>query len=118
MGQILVINALWVAVHVHVFTMSCTIMYILYLRVCVCVVLCQGEEGWVGLDEEPLTGFSWRGGIQRDTTGILMWSKPYIVPLPHTGEQVYTLYIVCIIEVHVYTCQLSCLGSSVVEHSV
>ena len=95
MGQILVITALWFAVHVHVFTMSCTIMYILYLHVyvCVCVVLCQGEEGWVGLEEEPLTGFSWRGGIQRDTTGILMWSKPYIVPLPHTGEQVYTLYV-------------------------
>ena len=67
-----------------------------YVCVCVCVcvcvwlnVLCQGEEGWMGLEEEPLTGFSWKCGCIRDTSGILMWSKPYIVSLPTTGEQVY-----------------------------
>ena len=42
----------------------------------------MGEEG------EELTGFSWRGGIERETTGILMWSKPYIIPLPNSGEEV------------------------------
>lgn len=34
---------------------------------------------WLGLDAEPLTGFHWKGGSERDTTGILMWSEPFIV---------------------------------------
>ena len=42
----------------------------------------------MGQNEEELTGFSWRGGIERETTGILMWSKPYIVPLPNSREEV------------------------------
>lgn len=29
---------------------------------------------WIGKEDEPLHGFSWRGGSERDTTGILMWS--------------------------------------------
>lgn len=29
---------------------------------------------WLGKEGEPLQGFSWRGGSERDTTGILMWS--------------------------------------------
>lgn len=41
----------------------------------------------MGKDEEPLTGFSWRGGFERDTTGILMWSEPFMATLP-TGEEV------------------------------
>ena len=54
---------------------------------------------------EALTGFSWRGGIERDTTGILMWSQPYIVTLPDTQEEVYTCVLyrtsVCIyMEMH------------------
>lgn len=28
----------------------------------------------MGKENEPLSGFSWRGGSERDTTGILMWS--------------------------------------------
>jgi atlastin len=37
-----------------------------------------GEEGW--LDTQPeLTGFHWRGGSERDTTGILMWSEVFLV---------------------------------------
>lgn len=47
----------------------------------------EGNE-WIGREDEPLTGFSWRGGIERDTTGILMWSKPFITTLPSTGEEV------------------------------
>lgn len=31
-------------------------------------------DGWLGKESEPLSGFSWRGGSERDTTGILMWS--------------------------------------------
>jgi len=47
----------------------------------------EGNE-WIGREDEPLTGFSWRGGIERDTTGILMWSKPFVTTLPSTGEEV------------------------------
>ncbi|CAI8015628.1 Atlastin-1 [Geodia barretti] len=50
----------------------------------------MGEEGEEG---EELTGFTWRGGIERDTTGILMWSKPYIIPLPNSREEVAVLLL-------------------------
>lgn len=33
---------------------------------------------WLGGDDEPLEGFSWRGGSERDTTGILMWSEIFL----------------------------------------
>lgn len=33
-----------------------------------------GSEDWLGDEKKPLSGFSWRGGSERDTTGILMWS--------------------------------------------
>ncbi|XP_026680158.1 atlastin-like [Diaphorina citri] len=48
---------------------------------------------WMGPDDVPLEGFSWRGGSERDTTGILMWSHVYIATLP-TGEKV-SLCLVC-----------------------
>ena len=38
-----------------------------------------GKEDWIGSDDEPLTGFHWRGGSERDTTGILMWSEPFLL---------------------------------------
>ncbi|XP_049857521.1 atlastin isoform X1 [Schistocerca gregaria] len=50
----------------------------------------QGRADWMGTDEMPLDGFSWRGGSERDTTGILLWSEVFIVDLP-TGEQVAVL---------------------------
>ena len=36
---------------------------------------------WLQDRDLPLKGFSWRGGADRDTTGILMWSEPFVVPL-------------------------------------
>ena len=42
----------------------------------------------MGKDEEALTGFSWRSGSDRETTGILMWSRPFIATIPETGEEV------------------------------
>uniref|UniRef100_A0AAG5CQ62 GB1/RHD3-type G domain-containing protein n=1 Tax=Anopheles atroparvus TaxID=41427 RepID=A0AAG5CQ62_ANOAO len=33
---------------------------------------------WLGDESEPLSGFSWRGGSERDTTGILMWSDIFL----------------------------------------
>lgn len=52
----------------------------------------EGESEWIGSEDEPLLGFSWRGGIERDTTGILMWSKPFFATLPN-GEQVAVLLL-------------------------
>jgi atlastin len=51
------------------------------------------EDGdlWIGGDLEPLKGFPWRGGSTRETTGILLWSKPFTVKLPPTGEEVVVL---------------------------
>ncbi|EZA62001.1 hypothetical protein DMN91_003442 [Ooceraea biroi] len=40
-------------------------------------------DTWLGAEDEPLSGFSWRGGSERDTTGILMWSKVYRATLPN-----------------------------------
>nr|XP_012144988.1 PREDICTED: atlastin isoform X2 [Megachile rotundata] len=44
-------------------------------------------DSWLGNDDEPLKGFSWKGGSERDTTGILMWSKVFRGTLPD-GERV------------------------------
>lgn len=38
----------------------------------------QSKIPWIGSEDEPLTGFSWRAGSDRDTTGILMWSDIFL----------------------------------------
>ncbi|GAA6219063.1 atlastin-2-like isoform X2 [Lates japonicus] len=40
------------------------------------------SDSWVGGEDEPLTGFTWRGGCERETTGILAWSKVFVVEKP------------------------------------
>ncbi|EMP30046.1 Atlastin-1 [Chelonia mydas] len=45
---------------------------------------------WVGDYNEPLTGFSWRGGSERETTGIQIWSELFLVDKPD-GKQVVVL---------------------------
>lgn len=42
----------------------------------------QASEGWLGDKDEPLTGFSWRGGSERETTGIQIWSEVFLVDKP------------------------------------
>lgn len=42
----------------------------------------QSTDSWIGGDEEPLTGFTWRGGCERETTGILAWSEVFVVEKP------------------------------------
>lgn len=42
---------------------------------------------WLGADNDNLNGFSWRGGCERETSGILLWSEPYLTTLP-SGEKV------------------------------
>ncbi|CAG9809102.1 unnamed protein product [Chironomus riparius] len=36
------------------------------------------KTNWVGNLEEPLTGFTWRGGASRDTTGVVLWSDVFL----------------------------------------
>ena len=55
-------------------------------------LLLQSRADWLGDDSAPLEGFPWRGGAERDTTGILFWSEPFEVTLP-TGEKVSTTRI-------------------------
>ncbi|KAH9628409.1 hypothetical protein HF086_015939 [Spodoptera exigua] len=50
----------------------------------------QVNGEWLGSEDEPLKGFHWRGGGDRDTTGINLWSKPIISTLPN-GEKVAVL---------------------------
>ncbi|CAH0594472.1 unnamed protein product [Chrysodeixis includens] len=45
---------------------------------------------WLGAPDEPLKGFTWRGGSERHTTGIHLWSQPFKASLP-TGEKVVIL---------------------------
>jgi len=49
-----------------------------------------GKEGWIGDKDEELTGFSWRGGAERETTGVLLWSEPFVMTIP-SGEEVVVL---------------------------
>ncbi|KAI6233894.1 GB1/RHD3-type G domain-containing protein [Aphelenchoides fujianensis] len=47
------------------------------------------DEDW--LEREPtLQGFSWRGGSERDTNGILFWSKPFLIKNKQ-GEELVVL---------------------------
>lgn len=58
-------------------------------------ILHQGEGDWLGSDELPLEGFSWRGGCERDTTGILLWSEVFLADLPN-GDKVRSIIIMFI----------------------
>nr|XP_057916450.1 atlastin-3 [Doryrhamphus excisus]XP_057916459.1 atlastin-3 [Doryrhamphus excisus] len=37
----------------------------------------KDDRNWLGQDDEPLTGFSWRGGSEPETTGIQIWSEVF-----------------------------------------
>uniref|UniRef100_A0A669E7D1 Atlastin-1 n=1 Tax=Oreochromis niloticus TaxID=8128 RepID=A0A669E7D1_ORENI len=50
----------------------------------------HASENWLGNPEEPLTGFSWRGGSERETTGIQIWSEVFLVDKPD-GRKVAVL---------------------------
>ena len=41
----------------------------------------KNNEDWIADSDAPLKGFSWRGGCNPDTNGILMWSKPLIITI-------------------------------------
>ncbi|XP_049640212.1 atlastin-2 isoform X2 [Suncus etruscus] len=39
-------------------------------------------QPWMGGRDEPLTGFTWRGGCERETTGIQVWDEVFVVSRP------------------------------------
>ncbi|CAG7730627.1 unnamed protein product [Allacma fusca] len=53
---------------------------------------CGGKGDWLGSDDVPLEGFTWRGGAERDTTGILFWSEVFKVITP-SGEEIAVLLV-------------------------
>ena len=54
------------------------------------LLLTQGGKDWMGNESDALKGFPWKGGSERTTSGILMWSEPFEVLLP-SGEPVFVL---------------------------
>ncbi|KPJ20867.1 Atlastin, partial [Papilio machaon] len=54
-------------------------------------VLNSNDENWLGPEDEPLQGFGWRGGSERHTTGLLLWSQPFKATLEN-GEKLFTDY--------------------------
>lgn len=50
----------------------------------------------MGNDDEPLTGFSWRGGSEPETSGIQLWSEVFLVQ-KSDGEEVleHLCVIIC-----------------------
>ncbi len=47
----------------------------------------ENSDDWLGRKNEPLTGFSWRGGTTSHTEGIHMWNHPFIKKTS-SGEEV------------------------------
>lgn len=48
------------------------------------------NQTWLGTDDELLKGFNWRGGSERETSGMLLWSEPFIFEEPN-GEKIAVL---------------------------
>uniref|UniRef100_A0A5S6R139 GB1/RHD3-type G domain-containing protein n=1 Tax=Trichuris muris TaxID=70415 RepID=A0A5S6R139_TRIMR len=46
--------------------------------------------GWLNDDSTNLDGFSWRGGAERDTSGVLLWSHPFLLKRSN-GDEVAVL---------------------------
>ena len=44
-----------------------------------------------GVENKELTSFAWRGGMERQTTGIWMWSEPFLRTPKGSNEQVAVL---------------------------
>lgn len=53
----------------------------------------KNSEDWIGDQDEPLTGFSWKSGVSRDTTGIIFWSDIFLHTSKITGEKL-AIYVV------------------------
>ncbi|KAL5235056.1 hypothetical protein ACI65C_002466 [Semiaphis heraclei] len=61
--------------------------FLRYMKATYHLNLINEDAHWIGSDDKPLDGFTWRGGSDRDTTGILMWSEVFKATL-EDGEKV------------------------------
>ncbi|XP_056590678.1 atlastin-2 isoform X2 [Triplophysa dalaica] len=52
----------------------------------------QSSGSWLGGNDDPLKGFTWRGGCERETTGIQAWSEVFVVEKPD-GSKVAVLLL-------------------------
>uniref|UniRef100_A0A3Q2HLW6 Atlastin GTPase 2 n=1 Tax=Equus caballus TaxID=9796 RepID=A0A3Q2HLW6_HORSE len=50
----------------------------------------KDSQSWIGGNNEPLTGFTWRGGCERETTGIQVWNEVFVIDRPN-GTKVAVL---------------------------
>ncbi|XP_051695499.1 atlastin-2 isoform X5 [Oryctolagus cuniculus] len=50
----------------------------------------KDSPSWIGGNNEPLTGFTWRGGCERETTGIQVWNEVFVIDRPN-GTKVAVL---------------------------
>ncbi|XP_070501427.1 atlastin-1-like [Chironomus tepperi] len=46
------------------------------------------DDNWMGKSNEPLKGFSWRCGTERETIGIDIWSDVFLHTMDRTGEKI------------------------------
>lgn len=42
---------------------------------------------WLGSPDKPLSGFAWKSGTKRETTGIIFWSDIFLYDAP-SGEKI------------------------------
>ncbi|RWS12287.1 atlastin-3-like protein [Dinothrombium tinctorium] len=52
----------------------------------------NGQNNWLGSDEEPLTGMDWKPTHRTVTRGIWVWNKPYIRKLSN-GKECVVLFM-------------------------
>ncbi|KAF5395882.1 Atlastin [Paragonimus heterotremus] len=52
----------------------------------------EDKNNWLGDENMPLGGFPWCGGSRRLTTGILLWSEPFLIKLS-SGEEAAVLFM-------------------------
>eukprot|EP01103_Thecamoeba_quadrilineata_P005153 TRINITY_DN14989_c0_g1_i1.p1 TRINITY_DN14989_c0_g1~~TRINITY_DN14989_c0_g1_i1.p1 ORF type:complete len:562 (-),score=123.83 TRINITY_DN14989_c0_g1_i1:32-1717(-) len=43
---------------------------------------------WLADEEEALRGFSWRAGVERETTGVWLWDQPFIIRSLTAGKEI------------------------------
>ncbi|XP_070497393.1 atlastin-like isoform X2 [Chironomus tepperi] len=48
---------------------------------------------WLGDENEPLSGFSWRSGTDRDTTGIVIWNDVFLHKDEATGNEIAIIVV-------------------------
>lgn len=69
---------------------------------------------WVGDYNEPLTGFSWRGGSERETTGIQIWSEVFLVDKPD-GKKVFASVLCGSLSMYYLSARLAAPASALLE---